>query len=148
MINVYINDLLFTSKYYTLLDQFKKSLQNKYNIKDIRKVQTIIGWQISWNWDIGTLKIDQLTFIRNLFKKENLMNYNVIKIFIKAGNFIEMFNDNNYEKADFKTYQHLIGKLIYLSYGTRLIISVAIRQFSKYNINLTIGHFGAAKKVV
>lgn len=58
------------------------------------------------NCDVGTLKIDQSTFIDDLFK-ENLTNCNSVNILIKVESFIEMLEDNNYEKTDIKISQYL-----------------------------------------
>ena len=54
-----------------------------------------------------------------------------MNIQMKAESFIGIFRDNDYEKTDIKVYQHLIKKLIYLFYGTKLNIAFAVRQLSK-----------------
>lgn len=59
-----------------------------------------------------------------------------------------MLELNNYEKADLKTYQHLMGKLIYLLCETRLEIAFAIRQLNKRNINPKIGYLKVKKRVI
>lgn len=67
---------------------------------------------------------------------------------MKAGNFIEMLKEGDYEETNIKAYQRLIDKLMYLSYGTRPDITFIVRQLSKQNSNPRIGHFKAAKKVL
>lgn len=49
MISIYVDDFLFNSKLCTSLNWIKKNLKNKYNIKGLREVKTIIGWQIIRN---------------------------------------------------------------------------------------------------
>lgn len=67
---------------------------------------------------------------------------------MKAGCFIDMQEPGDYEEAEIKPYQRLIGKLMYLSCGTRPDISFAVGQLSKHNADPRIGQMKAAKKVV
>lgn len=59
-----------------------------------------------------------------------------------------MSQHDNYEKAEIKLNQQLIGKSIYLLCGTRPNIAFAIGQLSKYNSDPRIDHMKVAKKVV
>lgn len=43
MINVYIDNFLIASKYKPFIDWIKSKLKNKYNIKEMKKIKTIIG---------------------------------------------------------------------------------------------------------
>lgn len=97
-----MNNFLLISKYQVLLDQFKDSLNNKYNVKDFKEVKITISQQVTWNQNIKTLKIDQSAFIQNLYKKKNPINGNTINILMKAENFIKMIKDNDYKKTDLK----------------------------------------------
>lgn len=67
---------------------------------------------------------------------------------IKTGSFIEMLKDDNYEKTDIKAYQRFIEKLIYLLYNTRPNIAFVMKQLSKQNANLKVGHLKAAKQIL
>lgn len=55
-----------------------------------------------------------------------MQDCNPVNTPMKTGNFIEMQGENDYEKVDFKVYQRLIGKPIYLSCGTRPDISFVV----------------------
>lgn len=72
----------------------------------------------------------------------------MVSILIITGYFIEISESDNYEKVVIKLYQHLIRKLIYLSFGIRFNIVFAIGQLSNYNSNLRTSYMKAAKKVV
>ena len=43
---MYINKFLLASHTIATLKAIKNELAKKYNVKDLRKVTTIIGWQI------------------------------------------------------------------------------------------------------
>lgn len=106
----------------------------------------IIGWQVTQG--LSMMKIDQLVFIRNLVKDEGMQDCNPVSTPMKASNFIEMQGEDDYKKVDLKVYQWLIGKLMYLSYGTRPDISFVVGQLSKQNADLRMGYLKAAKQVI
>lgn len=57
-------------------------------MKDLGKVKTIIGWQITRDLVIGTIKIDQSAFIRDLIIEKAFINCNALVIPIKIGSVI------------------------------------------------------------
>lgn len=60
---MYGDDFVFESKNLKALKWLKDQLMKKFNIKDLKKVKTIIGWEITQNLIAGTLKIDQKEYI-------------------------------------------------------------------------------------
>lgn len=82
------------------------------------------------------LKIDQFTFIRDFVNEESMKNYNLVNIPIKTDNFINMQEVNDYKEINLKAYQHLIKKLMYLSYKTKPKILFIVGQLNKQNADL------------
>lgn len=66
------------------LAQLIKFITRKYYVKNLRKVKTIIVWYVIRDLNTKTLKIDQLAFIQNFSKSENMIDYNFVNILIKA----------------------------------------------------------------
>lgn len=87
-----------------VLENLKKNLAIEYKIKHLGEVKTIIRWQITRNLSTKTIKVSQLVYIRDLLKEENLTNYNVLTILIKAGSFIKINKSDNYNKANLGDY--------------------------------------------
>lgn len=58
MVSMYIDNLFFALNRLTILDILKKTLSQKYSIKDLEEVQTIIKWQIIQNSATRTLNIN------------------------------------------------------------------------------------------
>ena len=145
MISIYVDDFLLASNSSKALAWLKNAISNEYNIKDLGEVKTIIRWQVTRDLRAGMLKIDQSVFIHDLLESENMTEYNAVAILMKAGCFIEMQEADDYEEVEIKTYQRLIGILMYLSYGTRPDIAFAVGQLSKHNADPQAGHMKAAK---
>lgn len=148
MISIYVDDFFFASSNPRALQWLKNGISNKYNVKNLGKVCTIIGWQVTRNCAARILKIDQSSFIQDLIKSENMIDCNLINIPMKVRCFIEMSEPGNYEEVDIKPYQRLIEKLMYLLCGTRLDIAFAVGQLSKHNLDCRAGHIKVAKKVM
>ena len=121
---------------------------NAYNVKDLGKVKTIIGWQITRDLIAQTIKINQSAFIQDLVIEENLFDCNANVVPMKIKSAINMSDVDVYKEEDLHTYQQLIGKLMYLACGTRPDIAFAIGQLSKHNADPRKGHFQATKRVV
>lgn len=130
------------------LENLKENLAREYNMNNLGKVKTIIGWQIMRDLATRTLRISQLAYIRDLLEKKNLTDCNAPTIPMKTGSAIEMNEPDDYEKADLETYQRLIGKLMYLEYRTRPDIVFIVERLSKYKTDPRKSHLRAAKQVV
>lgn len=76
IMSMYVNNFLLASTTMTTLKLVKQLLAKEYNMKDIGEVKTIITWQIMRDSAIGTIKIDQSVFIKNLVMEENLTDCN------------------------------------------------------------------------
>lgn len=82
----------------------KQSLVEEYNMKDFRKIKTIIEWQIDWNTIADTIKVYQSAFVQDLVIDERLIDYNANIIPIKAGLFIKMTDLEDYNEANLYIY--------------------------------------------
>ncbi len=94
------------------------------------------------------MRIHQSAFIRDLVLEKGLINCNANIIPIKAGLFIEMSEPEDYEEADYRIYQRLVGKLMYLLCGTRPDIAYVVGQLSRHNADPRKDHHQVAKRVV
>lgn len=66
---------------------------------------------------------------------------------MKAGSSIEMKKYDDYKKAKLRLYQHLIGKLIHLSYETHINIAFVLCQLNKHNVNPWLRYMCMIEKV-
>ena len=148
IVSMYVDDFLLASNTMKTLNALKQSLVGEYDTKDLEEVKTIIGWQIKQDTAASTMKIYQSAFIRDLVIEERLTDYNANVIPIKAGSSIKMSDPEDYEEADLHTYQRFVGKLMYLSCGTRPDILFVVGQLSRHNADPRKRHLRATKKVV
>lgn len=74
--------------------------------------------------------------------------YYPIVLPIKAGSTLFLDQAGDHKQVDLTTYQGLIGKLMYLSYGTRPDIVFMVGQPSHHNSDPCIGHLRIAKQIL
>lgn len=98
------------------------------------------------NFEISTLKINQLACIQDLFEYKNLSNCNFVNISIKARTVVKIYDTNNYKKADIKAYKLIIKKLIYQLYSTRPNVDFTIKQLSKHNSDFKLRYLKTSTK--
>ena len=62
----------------------------------------------------------------------------VIVLAVKIGSTLILDQAKNYQQVDLNIYQRLIGKLMYLSYGTCSNIAFIIKQLNCHNLDSQI----------
>lgn len=87
---MYIDNFLLASNTMALLKELKEYLAKEYDTNNFEKVKTIIGWQISQDMALGTIKINQSVFIRDFVIEESLTKCNANVILMKAGSVIDI----------------------------------------------------------
>ena len=114
-------------------------------MKDLGEAKKIIRWEITRDLKAGTLKINQKGYIRDLLESERMTSCYLTVLLVKAGSTLFLDQAGDHQQVDLTEYQHLIGKLIYLSYGTRPDITFVVGQLSRHNSDRCIGHLRIAK---
>ena len=148
VVSMYVDNFFLAFNIIGTMQTLKDMLAKEYKMKDLSKIKTIIGWQITRDAATHTIKINQSAFIRDLVIEEKLTECNANVILIKTGLAIKIFNPDDYDEIDLYRYQCLIGKLMYLACEIRPDIAFVVEQLSKHNIDLRKGHFRVANGVV
>ena len=120
----------------------------KFNIKDLKEVKTIIGLVITRDFVANTLKIDQKKYIQDFLESKGMTSYHLTVFLVKTGPIFFLDQVSNHQQIDLIAYQHLIKKLIYLTYGTYPNIIFMVKQLSYHNSDLQIRHLCIAKQVL
>lgn len=75
-----------------------------------------------------------------LAKIRKIINCNLYNFLIKVRLFFNINHNKNNKKTDFKAYQSLIEKLIYLACNTKPDILFIIGQLGRYNLDLKVDY--------
>ncbi|HEY0433295.1 MAG TPA: reverse transcriptase domain-containing protein [Chitinophagaceae bacterium] len=150
IVALYVDDLLIISDSMTSINKLKAELSNKFEMKDLGEVHSILG--INVMREKGTITLDQSNYIENILRKFRMsdckpvttpMDPNVKLTKTDAKNETDPKN----EKPLKKVYQQAVGSLMYAMLGTRPDIAFAVSAVSRYSANPSPTHWTAVKRI-
>lgn len=147
IVGVYIDNLALKSWSIKALKWLKDQLRNEFSMKDLSKVKKIIGWEINRDLVVDILKIDQKSYIQDLFDIKEITSCHPTILLVKTGSTLFLDQVGDHQQTNLTVYQRLISKLIYLSCGTRSDIAFLVGQLSRHNSDPCVGHLHVAKLV-
>lgn len=152
IVAVYVDDLLIFSKTRKEMDRFKENLGKIFPMKDLGPVHECLGLRIRRNRKKGILEIDQEFYTEEILKTFNMQNCHPTSMPLKAGQRLDksMCPRTESERSRMKRvpYREAIGKLLYLSQGTRPDITFAVNAVSQFSSDPGEAHWSAVKGIL
>ena len=146
---VYVDDIPIAARRDTDdIAWFKKGFQARFKIKDLGKINRILGVDVIRNREAGTLRLDQSHYVRDALAGMRMVT--------DKSRPTETPMDRNCslrkatpvdERTDKHAYQQQVGKWMYLAVLTRLDISYCLGKLSQYVSDPTTTHRGALKRL-
>ena len=143
MLIVWVDDLLIVSNDDDSLNNFKLSLSNKFNMKDMGKLSWFLG--IKFDINDNEIKMSQSKNITKMLDRFGLNEGHPKPI--PADVTINQ-NDLNSKPADKQLYQEIVGSLIYVMSCTRPDICFSVSKLAQHMQNPTNAHLSMAKQVL
>lgn len=143
---VYVDDILLTGNCHSVIDSFKRYLDDKFKIKDLGILHYFLGIEAVPVHD--NICLSQHKYTVNLISKFGLTACKPAMVPMDQG--LKLSTDvstNDPYLADPGIFQHLVGKLIYLTI-TRPDISFSVQVLSQFMHAPKQSHFAAALKVL
>jgi len=140
---LYVDDILIISKHLHEVNKIKDNLMKEFEITDGGELNFFLGIHIERNHD--TLKIDQIQYLKGVFKKFNMEDCHPISIPIEHK--LNLTCNKNDKICD-KPYKQLIGCLMYAMLGTRPDLCHVVSYFSRYQCHPTEQHWIHLKRVL
>lgn len=113
-------------------------------MKDMGKVKNYIEINIDYDTNKNIMTLNQENYIKSLAKKYNLGNAKLYKTPMEINLRLEPANEID-ERIK---YRNLIGKLLYISTGTRPDIAYSVNYLSRYQSCYDKTHFKYALRVL
>lgn len=140
---VYVDDLLLTGSDMKMLESFKTSLVQHFEMTDLEMLHFYLGIQVVQQ-EQGTF-LTQSHYARKLLKEFGMLNCKGVSTPIALGT--KLTRHSGEQRVDPEIYRSLIGSLRYLS-CTRPDILFSVGLLSRYMENPTTAHFTVCKKVL
>jgi len=151
VIAVYVDDIMMIGRHKLVIQEFKKQLNEKFDIKDIGEATDYLGIEIKHDKAAGTLKIHQSRYCKGLLKKYGMDKCNPSRIPIHDSTRLTVDDDQSeqiLDKEGIHRYQSIIGSLTYAMQGTRPDLAYAVSLCSRFLAKPTAAHMAIAKGVL
>ncbi|CAH9081524.1 unnamed protein product [Cuscuta europaea] len=140
---LYVDDIIYFSSSQYMLESFKRSMKQEFEMTDLGILQYFLGLEIKQGKD--GIFLCQKKYAKDLLQRFHMEKCEIARTPMNTNEKLQK-NDRT-ESAYERMYRGLIGGLIYLTH-TRTDISFSVSVVSRYMHCPTKQHFGAAKRIL
>ena len=145
IIVLYVDDLIIAGSNRTQINDFKKSISNKFKMKDLGNLKWILGMEIKRDRVNKTISINQTAYIDQVIRRFGMTDCKPISTPVQ-GVLRRVPKDINC-KAD-EEYMALVGSLLYAAIITRPDIAYAVQALGRHLQSSGQEHWVAGKRVL
>ena len=141
---VYVDDMAIFGKDEEVIKTFKERLTERFEMKDLGELKKFIGLEIRRNRRLKQIHLSQADYISEILENENLTN-------VKSTRTPAETTPNELEPGeinDNREYQSKIGKLLYLTGGSRPDITYITSVLCRFMRCSTQKHWEAHKRLL
>jgi len=144
---IFVDDLLVAAATKAAAESAKAAITAVFKAREMGEPSFFLGLHIVRDTGKGTLQVGQHQYVTTLLERFGLDKANPVRL--PMGVSARLTKDGSpLMGALIKTYQELVGSLLYLATGTRPDISFAVGQLTRHVAAPTMEHLAAAKTVL
>nr|GEV43200.1 retrovirus-related Pol polyprotein from transposon TNT 1-94 [Tanacetum cinerariifolium] len=140
---LYVDDLIFTGNNKLMIDQFKESMTQEFEMTDLGLMKYFLGLEV--RQETSEIFISQEAYAKEILKKSKIENSNTVATPMELGTKLSKFEGG--ELVDANLYQSLVGSLRYLT-STRPNLSYSVGVVSHFMENPKYAHLKALKRIL
>lgn len=145
--DVYVDDIVLAAKTDDQLQDVKRALSEKFEIKDMGKLHYFLGMSVEQDEDCTSVWIGKPAYTQNLLTKYSMQDCKPVSTPVESGTKLRLANESD-ECVDKQLYQSAVGSLMYLSVSTRPYITYAVSNLARFSAKPTKDHWTAMKRVM
>lgn len=147
IIAVYVDDILLACSSEIVLKNVKQVIIEQFEIVDKGPVNYFLGMEITRVNEV--IHVAHTKFIRNMMEQFGMTETRKCSTPLDPGQKFQRCSDcSSCVLVDAKTYQSLIGSLMYLGMSSRPDIAHSVSKLSQFNVNPHKEHLDAAKHLL
>jgi hypothetical protein len=148
IIVVYVDDIAIATQNMEDMMKYKALLSTRFKMKDLGDIRYMIGWEISRDRKLGTMKISQNKYIQDTLVEFGMQDSKPeVTPMDPNVKLTDQMNAKGDEMVNIP-YRQVIGKLNYLITGTRPDIANAVNIVSRFQQNPGLAHWTAVKRIL
>jgi hypothetical protein len=140
---LFVDDMLIVGKRQQV-DTMKAKILKQWKGKDLKAVDTFVGFQIVRNRKERTLTIHQSFYTTKLLERLGMDKSNPVALPIPTGTVLKS-DDNFLEGDDITVYRQIVGSTIFLANNTRPDISYTVGQLARFMSKPAMIHYQYSK---
>lgn len=144
---VYVDDLLICCSDINLINETKKQLAKRFQIKDLGIAKKFLGFEISYDEKERNVKIHQSNFAEQLVTKFNMQNSKSVTTPGQPGLKLHKRKTDE-ESFDSTTYRSAIGGLLFLANSTRPDLTFPVSYASRFSSDPSVTHWKFVKHIL
>ena len=133
---LYVDDLIIAGNTLEAVNEFKREMSKKYNMKDLGELRYCLGMEVMHDRTNSTLTIAQSKYCTDVLQRFGMSKANPaptpLPPGIKLSKSMAPKTDEEKVKAEKFPYREIVGSLMYLMVSTRPDIAHAVGILSKY----------------
>nr|GEX54536.1 hypothetical protein [Tanacetum cinerariifolium] len=141
-VNIYVDDLLYTGNNEQMLEDFKCSMKEEFEMTDLGKMRYFLGIEVLQT--TTGIHVSQQKYAIEMLTRFNMLYYNSVVNPIVPGCRLKLKESEPIDETEFKS---LVGSLMYIT-ATRPDIQFVVSYISRFMSKPTETHFAAAKRVL
>jgi len=145
-IGLYVDDCIIIT-HPDLLERTKKVLSSSFPTKDLKETTSVLGIEIIWDRQAGTLELRQSGHIGALLKRKNMVDCKPVLTPMVPGLQLNLL-DTTTPNCHMYPYREVVGSLLYISCATSWDIAYAVAYLSKFMKEWDETHWHAAKHLL
>ena len=130
-----------------MLNEEKKSIGTRFNVKDLGEVSQVLGMLVQRDRESRTLTISQPKYLEGVLKRFNMGQCKPVSTPMEQGRQFHELPENK-SPVNVQEYQSIIGCLIYATTAARPDLASAVSILSKYMSRPGKEHWQGAKRIL
>lgn len=152
VIGLYVDDLLIASNSLNDLNDFKKNLSTEFKMEDLGEAAFMLGVKITRNRAARAITISQSAYVTALLERHGMADCKPVSTPMEHASTVYTLvkAPKNYQASitDTRTYQSIIGGIMFAMLCTRPDISFAVTTLSQFASNPLPAHTQALGRVM
>ena len=130
IVTVYVDNLIIMARTKGIIEDFKKNLIKRFDIKDFGEITDYLKIEINRNREKSTLKISQGKYFKSVFKRYKLNNCNSKPIPLSESLRINIYDEDFLSESQKLNYQSRVKSYTFGMQSTRPDIAFPISILS------------------
>ena len=146
-IGVYVDDIILAGKDKSRMEEVKRELSSKFDIKDLGLLSYFLGMSVVQKLEEKMTWMGQPAYVQKLLLNTGMSDCKPVKTPVDPGQRLVKASEDE-EALDQSLYQSVVGSLMYLATCTRPDIAYAVGMLARFSSKPNRSHWIAVKRVL